>query len=185
MIKIYSTTAFPFYELKSANFATIGKKIKFQTTQNVNFEDQKKYFKKCFLAEHSTIEILQFCVVDDQCRADIANQIVRATKGHPRFMVQSRRPDWNNGEPRKPSDQTYGIFRSYWNPLSFMQMSRQRLCTNAQEITRTWVQDLIHLMTVSNDPMLEALAECCVPQCQYRGNRCYEIKPCGLCPAEG
>jgi len=51
-------------------------------------------------AQHSTIEMCQI-VVRDVVRGDVASHIVRHTKGHPRFTVESGRPDWT-GKPRPP-----------------------------------------------------------------------------------
>ena len=183
MISVEVLTKNPYYYLKDANLITIGKRARQEYKEDYNsYTKQYDYFKKCFLAEHSTIEILQFRIFDNSCRGDVTNQIVRHTKGHPRYSVQSSRPDWNNNEPRKPSDKTYRFFMSTWNPLAFMQACRQRLCANAQKETREWTKDVIACMQNSKDPMLVALADCCVPQCEYRGGYCFEIKGCGRCP---
>lgn len=179
MIKVYVSTITPVYELKDANCITIGRRAHPDSDLSMDYISKKEYFKKCFLAEHSTIEVLQFRIVDDNARADVINQIVRSTKGHPRFQVQSSRPDWNNGEQRKPSNETWRYFSSYWNPLSFMQMCRQRLCIKAMKESREWVAAVLDAMKSSGNPMLEALAECCVPQCEYRGKKCFELNPCG------
>lgn len=186
MITIDILTTDPFYTLKDCNCITIGKRAgvfnKVPDTTTIElYAERRDYYKKCFLAEHSTIEVLEFRIVDDCARGDVINQIARATKGLPRFQVQSSRPDWNSGAKRKPSDETYVKFSSVWNPLSFMQMARQRLCTNAQKETREWVQQAINCMQNSNEPFFNALAECCMPMCRYRGNICYELKPCGKC----
>ncbi len=169
----------PYYVLRDVNCVTIGKRaIK---GKKVSFDDEVAFFKSKFLAEHSTIECLQFRVVDDSCRGDVASHIVRTTKGLPRFQVQSSRPDWNDGEERKPLDKTTVIFSSVWNPLSWMQMCRQRLCNRAAVDTKLWVMAVLDEMRLSGCPMLVALEQCCIPQCVYRGNICYEEKPCGMC----
>lgn len=170
----------PYFQLKDANLITIGKRADRQKCSDASFDEQYNYFRKCFLAEHSTIENLTFRVFCDESRGDVNNQIVRATKGHPRFQVQSSRPDWNNGAPRKPSNETFVYFNSVWSPLSWMQMCRQRLCKNAMKETRMWVHSVLLDMKDSGDPFFVALYRCCVPQCVYRGNVCYELKPCGM-----
>lgn len=185
MITVYVTTMNPMYELRDENCITVNKRASTKWIEEQylveNWQTQKDYFKKCFLGEHSTIETLHFRVIDSSCRGDVCNQIVRATKGLPRYQVRSSRPDWT-GEPRKPSDETYVWFSSIWNPLAFINMCRQRLCMKAQKETREWVQNVLQIMKNSNDPMLVALAECCVPNCEYRGCRCFEMKPCGKYP---
>lgn len=198
MIKIEMLTQNPYYILKDSNLITLGKRanknkcaadwimlsgndiVDEKATREL-WAEKYKYFKKCFLAEHSTIETLHFRIIDDNTRGDVVSQIVRATKGLPRYQVQSKRPDWNDGAKRLPPDEDFKMFASEWNPLSFMLMCRQRLCANAMAETRAWVRSVLWEMSHSGDPFFVALAECCVPQCVYRGSRCYELKPCGKC----
>lgn len=181
-MKIEILTKDPLYVLRDSNCITIGKRAIRENISKMKKREEYEYFFKCFMARHSTIETLNFRVVDENCRGDIANQIVRATKGHPRFQVQSSRPDWNKGEPRKPSDQTFRMFASVWTPLSWLQMCEQRLCANAQTETRVWVKRVLNEMLRTEDPFFMALADCSVPQCVYRGCICYELKPCGQFP---
>lgn len=194
----------PYLTLRAINLASIGKspnnddvvcdfffrKTMGETVAEWGEERYNKYynlaytyFVECFKAEHSTIENLHFWIYDLNARGDVTNQITRHTKGHPRYCVQSHRPDWNGGEKRKPSDETYGRFVSIWSPLSFMQMCRQRLCAKAQKETREWVKDVLKAMHESQHPFFNALADCCASACQYRGGICYEMKGCGLCPS--
>lgn len=198
MIRVEMLTQNPYYILKDSNLITLGRRadkdaclgewimfpgndIVDETATRGLWEKKYEYFKKCFLAEHSTIEVLSFRIVDNNARGDVVSQIVRATKGLPRYQVQSKRPDWNNGAKRLPPDEDFKMFASEWNPLAFMQMCRQRLCKNAMRDTRAWVCSVLVEMKNSDDPFFVALAECCVPQCVYRGNKCYELKPCGKC----
>ncbi len=179
MIEIKVITENPLKVLKTMNLATIGKKPKAGESNPV---DEYNYFFKCFKAEHSTIETLHFMVSDDHARGDVASQIVRHTKGLPRYAVQSHRPDWNNGEKRKPSDETFGMFESVWNPLAWIYMCRQRLCARAMKESRQWVRDVLQAMKDSKDPFFVALTDCCMPDCIYRGGVCNEIHGCGMCP---
>ena len=198
MIKVEMLTQNPYYILKDSNMITLGKRAKkekcvgeyvmYPGNDIVNeeatrelWEKRYEYFRKCFLAEHSTIETLTFRIIDDNARGDVVSQIVRATKGLPRYQVQSRRPDWNEGAKRLSPDEDFKMFASEWNPLSFMQMCRQRLCVNAMKETRIWVRAVLKEMSLTGDEFFVALAECCISQCEYRGNRCYELKPCGMC----
>lgn len=142
-----------------------------------DFEEIKQFYIKQFICRHSTIESISFSV-KDTVRNDVINQVTRATKIHPRYYVQSKRPDWNNGEPRKPSDQTYSKFMSIWNPLSWMLMCNQRLCYKAMKETREWVFQAVEEMANSDEPMLQALAVCSVPQC-IQNYGCTELKGCG------
>lgn len=143
-----------------------------------DFEEIKQFYIKHFIAKHSTIESISFSV-KDTVRSDVINQIVRATKMHPRYYVQSQRPDWNNGKERKPSNETYSKFMSVWNPLSWMMMCNQRLCYKAMRETREWVTEAVAQMAQSDEPMLQALAVCSVPQC-VQNFSCTELKGCGF-----
>ena len=101
---------------------------------------------------------MQIKIVDDHCRGDVISHIVRTTKKQPRFVVQSKRPDWNNGEKRKAPDEEYKLFASVWTVSSFMEMARQRLCGRAAEETRQWVINCMREMDKSGDPLLMALS---------------------------
>lgn len=198
MITCEILTKDPFYILKDSNLITLGKRAnKDKCTSNYVMypgndivdvaatekkkKDRYEYYNRCFLAEHSTIENIHFRVIDDYSRGDVTNQVVRATKGHPRFQVQSKRPDWNQGLKRLPPDEDFKMFQSVWTPLSWLQMCRQRLCMNAMKETRQMIQTVLNEMRKTEDPFFLALADCSIPQCEYRGNRCYEMKPCGKC----
>ena len=175
MIEIEMLTKNPLYILKDTNCITIGKRAIKERKET--FTEAVDYYKKMFIAEHSSIEWIDFRIVDDECRGDVASHIVRQTKSHPRFAVQSSRPDWNDGEPRKSLDKTIIKFTSKWNTLSFMQMCRQRLCTRASEVDRIWIKKVLSIMKNSKNPYFVALSKCCVPNCVYRGG-CPELEPC-------
>ena len=178
MITVYCMTKDPLYELHDANCISLGKRAK--KHRDETDVEAFEYYKKCFLAEHSTMDVLMFRVIDDHCRSDITHQITRATEGRPRFVVQSSRPDWNNGEERKPSDKTFVNFSCYFNATAWLNICRERLCNRAMTETHNWVSHVLAAMEDSNDPMLRALADICVPQCVYRGGTCYETKGCGM-----
>lgn len=163
--------------MHDANCISLGKRAK--KDRNEFHQEAFEYYRKCFLAEHSTMDVLMFRVFDDNCRSDVTHQITRATEGRPRFVVQSSRPDWNNGEARKPTDKTFVMFSCYFNATAWLNICRERLCNRAMDQTRSWVQQVLVAMESSDDPMLQALASVCVPQCVYRGNRCFELKGCG------
>lgn len=143
-----------------------------------DFENIRDFYIKQFICRHSTCETLFFSVFDTTCRGDVASHLVRSTKGHPRHYVQSKRPDWNKGEKRKPLDQEFKCYMSVWTPISWMDMCYQRLCYKAAKQTREWVINVIKAMWNSPEPMLQALAFCSVPQC-VRYYACPELYGCG------
>ena len=182
MIEIEIITKDPLYNLKDMNCITMNKRAKKSNKMLEQPKDKNEvyeYYMDKFIARHSTAEIIQIKVVDDDCRGDIASHIVRHTKSHPRFAVGSCRPDWNNGKKRKPLDEEYKEFGSVWNVIAFQEMAAQRLCYRAASYTRKWAIDLLKTMDESGDPLLMAISMTCVPNCiRYAG--CIEgTKTCG------
>lgn len=98
-----------------------------------------------FIAGHSTAEWIPIVVEDATMRGDVASHIVRHTKGHPRFVVQSKRPDWNKGQAR-PSSDSSRLFSMLVTPISLKYMAHQRLCTRAMKETRDWMMALKQAM---------------------------------------
>lgn len=177
MIRIEVITEDPFYNLKDLNCVSLGKRAKQDNKNETDKVRMANYYLDCFIAKHSTIDTLQIKIVDDNCRGDVIGHIVRSTKKQPRFVVQSKRPDWNNGEERKAPDKEYKLFASVWTVSSFMEMARQRLCGRAAEETRKWVENCMRMMDMSEDPLLMALSMCCVPNCVFQSG-CPETYPC-------
>ena len=175
MIAIEILTVNPLYILHDTNCISVGKRARKERKET--YQEAKDYYIKEFIKEHSSIEWVDFRIVDVDSRGDIASHFVRHCKGHPRFIVQSSRPDWNNGEPRKPLDKTDVMFTSKWTAYSFIQMARQRLCSRASKVDRDILKEVLTLMRDSGDPYFSALSFCCVPNCIYRGG-CPEEKEC-------
>lgn len=183
MIKIEVITKDPYYNLRDLNCISLGKRAK-EVNKDVFSTPKRKagkeyeYYVNQLIAKHSTIDNLLVKIVDDNCRGDIISHIVRSTKKHPRFVVQSKRPDWNDGEERKAPDKEFKLFASVWSVSAFMEMARQRLCGRAAEETRKWVIECMKTMDNSDDPLLKALSLCCVPNCVFQGG-CPEVFHCG------
>ena len=130
----------------------------------------------------STIELFDLYIFDDNCRGDVSAHIVRATKGHPRFVVQSRRPDWI-GEERKPLDQIYGLFLTKVSPYGLIEIARQRMCETASLLDRAWMKEVWRELLSSDDVFLQTLADFLMPDCEFRGGVCHKPlkKCCGKC----
>lgn len=171
MIEIEMLTKDPIYQVKDANCITLGKRaIKGKV---YDYETESKFWWDMFISEHSTVRSsVLFRIVDTDMRSDISAQLLRATKGHPQPICQSHRPDWNGNEPRKPSNETFGLFEHIHNAESFMAMCRQRLCFSTMKETREKVLDVLEVMRNMDSPFFNVLATCCVPQCVYRFGCC-------------
>ena len=138
-------------------------------------EFNREWIRCQIKAEHSTLELAHITVVA-KARGDVISHLVRATKGHPRFVVQSSRPDWT-GLPRPPVETTR-LLMIHATPYSLIQLARQRLCNKSAPYTVAAVLDLKLAMIQSPDPFISVLGEMLVPDCQYRGG-CHQSKPCG------
>lgn len=168
----------PIREIHATNLLTLGKK---PGTKLPHAPD-------LMLAEHSTLEFTDI-TIEDEVRGDVIHQITRHTKGHPRFAVQSSRPDWT-GKERPPASATR-LFKMKANPIALIAMARQRLCRKAMKETREWVERLKanlweegdRLAQLSDDDSsdyLTAVSWALVPECVYRAGCPYGEKSCGF-----
>ena len=168
----------PLAEIHTSNLLTIGKE----------FKGKLPYAPDLMLAEHSTLEFADI-IVEDEVRGDVVSHLVRHTKGHPRFAVQSQRPDWLGKERPPPS--TPRLFRMKVNPIALMAMARERLCYKAMRETRLWMEELKRSVCDEGDKVCEldaddtgeflaALSWAMVPVCVHRGGCPYGDKTCGF-----
>lgn len=165
----------PDYDVRFEEFRTrkrsvdqIGASFKFSAND---------WFTK-FVQEHSTIEVILLRVTFHGVSKSSRNQIVRATKQHPRYFVGSDRPDRNNGKPR--DHEALEDFDMVVNPLGLINLARQRLCFSCEEQTRKIVERTKLVLLKSSVPMLTALGSALVPNCVYRGScpETVDIKDC-------
>lgn len=147
-----------------ANLATIGKKMKATWTPT------KAWSLEQLHAQHSTLEWAEI-VIEANVSGTVASHITRATKGHPRFAVQSHRPDWT-GEARPPAS-TLRTIVIKCNPYAFVEMCRQRLCNLAADETRAFFLTAVKAMCNHESVFLQALGDYVAPDCVYRGNVCH------------
>jgi hypothetical protein len=131
------------------------------------------------------MEWIHFTITDYLMRGDVASHLVRHTKGHPRFVVQSMRPDWNKGEAR-PASSTHRFFSMQATPLALMYMARQRLCTRAMKETREWMLELKRRMWEYGETygdgtsnVAQAMSLIMVPDCIAQCGCPYGKKTCG------
>lgn len=173
----------PIRRIHQANLITIGK---YKDTKDINWT--KVPIASLMKKEHSTIEWAPIYIYT-LTRKDVTSHIVRATKQHPRFVVQSGRPDWT-GKERPPYDApTHFMVEA--NPLALISMARQRLCFTAMKETREWMQAVTSTLLIGSTDLsneqavfLKAVGEAMLPNCLYRGE-CYEgKKSCHRCDSQ-
>lgn len=158
-IEIDVCNARPEVDLKTAAFTCRGKKPTFG-------KFTKEDWIKWLIAEHTPIETVQIKIVADEMDKSVVAQMVRHTDKHPRHFVQSSRPDLNGGKPRDPK--ALVRYTSYWNPQALILMMRKRLCYSAENKTREFAMAVKWQMMQSENVLLQAVGEVCVPNCVYR-----------------
>lgn len=126
----------------------------------------KENWLKWLIAEHTPIETIQLRIeFSDMDKSAIA-QFVRHTDKQPRHFVQSSRPDLNGGKPRDPN--ALIMYTCFYNPQALILMMRKRLCACAEKKTRQIAALVKKKLMLSDEPLLQAIGEVCVPNCVYR-----------------
>ena len=123
-----------------------------------------------FRSEHSPIRVISIAV----WFLDVSPRFVMHLTRHKvgvEFFVSTRRPD-----RCQTPEASYNVMM-VCNPQSLMSICRRRLCLKAHTDIRNAFWDLKYKLEDSPEPVLQALGQCMVPDCQYRG--CQEFKPCG------
>lgn len=165
----------PLLDYKHACCITKGINVKKITTP----EDELKFWLFHLCAEHSTLRFISFSITDKIPKSCVM-QIIRATKDHPQPVVQSSRPDWCGKErSSNPYEEIYTEI--LYTPGAFLAMCRQRLCTKTERRTREVIENWVNEMRESENPLIKAIGYCAIPQCEYQGNICPELLPCGKC----
>ena len=151
-------------KIHQANLTSLGKVPK------PNWKPTRTWADEQLHAQHSTLEMADLFIIAD-VSGTTASHIVRATKGHPRFVVESHRPDWT-GKARPPASVERMLFIKT-SPYAWVEMCRQRLCMLSAQETRQFFYDASMVMEQSDDVMLQALGAYAMPDCMYRGNVCH------------
>lgn len=165
----------PEYDYREACKITQGSIL--DLADDLNVKDKTEWWIKQIVANHSTLRVIHFRIVDAQPKS-VVMQIIRATKGHPQPEVQSSRPDWT-GKERSSDPYEDKIFMQDHTAESFIEMAKQRLCLRTEEKTRKFMNEAVIELKHSSNPFLKAVGYCCHPQCEWSGCLCTEIKGCG------
>ena len=130
---------------------------------------------KLLLSEHSPIRTLNFCI-KMIVPYYIANHFCRHFMGVTHF-VQTQRNDRQDNYDRTTAPQGAMVSHMmYINAQELMNMSRRRLCMQADPLTRA-VMNKICEKVIAVNPEFNGTLE---PMCSYRGGRCTEFNCCGL-----
>ena len=138
-------------------------------------EPSSRWKKRILLAEHSPIRKLCFNWKWLDLPYWVSVHLVRHKYGIEHFVSTQRTE--RTGTDRNGARQDAPVMHEcFANAQAVMFISRRRLCHQASpETTAAWqlVVDAIR----EKEP---EVAECCVPECVYRGF-CPEFKSCGYC----
>jgi len=138
---------------------------------------------KWLLMEHSPVEVALLKIKASNVSKSVISHIVRHTKGHPRFFVETSRPD-KTGEERNLSKKI--TFSMVANPLALMNMFRQRLCNESEKDTVDFFKNLKKVMMNDDNVLVRCVGKAMIPDCFYRFS-CNQISDCGnvfMCPPD-
>lgn len=138
------------------------------------------FAQKCSLldAEHSPIRMLRFVFLLEDIPYYVSNHLVRHHVGCTPF-VQSQRNDRQSGYDRNASRQDMPVTMMWeLNAQSLIDVAHKRLCGKADPATRALVESICEAV-VDECPEFRYFL---VPECEYRGGQCHEIRGCGRCP---
>ena len=138
-------------------------------------EPSSKWKKRILLAEHSPVRKLCFNWKWIDLPYWVSVHFVRHKFGIEHF-VSTQRTD-RTGVKRDASRQDAPVMHEcFANAQAVMFISRRRLCRQASpETTAAWQKVVDEI--AAKEP---EVAECCVPECVYRGF-CPEFRSCGYC----
>ena len=141
---------------------------------NSDKEPSKEWKKKLILSEHSPIRIGEISIKFESIPYFVSTHLVRHHIGVEKFVGTSREDRTNiKREERKQTDCVQ--MELDMNPQALINISRKRLCTQADEETRYYWNEVVEEVRKKD----EVLAWGCVPEC-IRCGGCTEFYPCGL-----
>jgi len=127
--------------------------------------------------EHSPIRTQLFWVEMKGIPSFVSVHLVRHKIGVEHFVKSLRDDRCGKGGETRESPVNHAMLI---NAAALIQMARKRLCVQAHAQTREVMRGIRDALATA-DP---ALVSFLIPECEYRGNVCHELKPCGLYPAQ-
>ncbi len=136
---------------------------------------------KWLFAEHSMIRLYQISIRLEDIPYYVSVHLVRHKIGVEHF-VRSQRPTSMNpveyNRCKAPQDALVN-HRMVLNPQALINISRVRLCNQADMVTcRVWSR-VRQVVGGHENPYISAVGDVMMPRCEYRGNICYELSSCG------
>lgn len=141
-----------------------------------------KFMRDIYFKEHSPIRAKEYYVEIDGIPSWCSVHLVRHHEGVTPFVTTQRDDRHSNPKPRAEMPQgTLVNMSMVLNAQAFINISRKRLCNMASKETREiWQTVVDELAKIDKN-----LADCCVPNCVYRGGICPEGESsCGYTKTE-
>ena len=139
-----------------------------------NGEPSSAWKKRILLAEHSPIRQLVFRWKWEGLKSWVSVHFVRHKFGIDHF-VSTQRTDRTGTDRNAARQDTPVNHECIANAQAIMTISRKRLCRQASPETQAAWRLVVEALRETQPE----LAECCVPECVYRGF-CPEFKSCGF-----
>jgi hypothetical protein len=137
--------------------------------------ESKVTLDQIYRCQHSPIRTQIFWVEMVDIPSFVSTHLVRHKIGVEHFVMSNRVDRGGTGSETRNTPVNHSMLI---NAEALINMARKRLCLKASDETRE-VFDLVCSEVLEVDP---ALCKYLVPECEYRGGRCFELKPCGKYP---
>lgn len=156
-------------EVKRRALVTIGKEPKLAPSEG--------WKRKILAARHSPIRYLRFSFLFEGIPSWVATHFCRHVHAQPYVKSQrnDRQTDYDRNSARQdaPVNMIYDV-----NAEELMVIANKRLCNQASSETRQVMQGMCRLV----EEVCPEFRGLLVPICEYHGNRCHEMHPCGRFP---
>lgn len=149
------------------NSSLMEKAASFTSGKDVNIKDKQRWY----LSEHSPIRTQLFWIEMYNIPTFVSVHLVRHKVGVEHYVRSNRSDRGGNADADRLTPINHAMLI---NAQALITMARKRLCGNASLETRLVFKEILYKIKEID----ESLANCMVPECQYRG-RCTELKTCG------
>lgn len=138
-------------------------------------ESSKATLSALYACEHSPVRTQMFWVEMQSIPSFVSVHLVRHKVGVEHFVRSLRDDRGGKGDEGRDTPVNHAMLI---NAAALIHMARKRLCASSHVRTREVMQAICDRMA-EVDP---ALAACLIPECEYRGGFCHELKSCGRYP---
>lgn len=135
-------------------------------------KESKLTLDNAYRCMHSVIRTQIFYVEMVDIPTFVSVHFVRHSQGVTHFVKSNRDDRGGSGTEDRLTPVTHSFI---CNAETLINMARKRLCLKAHEKTIEAMKEIKVCVSLS-DP---DLGKYMVPECEFRGNKCHELKPCG------